>query len=54
MGSLTFFAEFQLHLFAEIAKPAWDSNLELLNNLIALDLKSGELTTTPTLQVIFC
>ena len=30
LGSITFMAEFQLHLFALIAKPAWDSNLELL------------------------
>ena len=27
-------AEFQLHLFASIAKPAWDLNPELLKKLI--------------------
>ena len=27
-------AEFQLHQFALIAKPAWDSNLELLKKWI--------------------
>ena len=26
IGSITYFAEFQLHLFAQIAKPAQDSN----------------------------
>ena len=28
IGTITFFAEFQLHLFAQIAKPAQDSNQE--------------------------
>ena len=34
LESITFMAEFQLHLFALIAKPAWDSNLELLKKEI--------------------
>ena len=48
MESFIFLAEFQLHLFAEIAKPTRDSNLELLNKLMLIDLKSSELTTGPT------
>jgi len=32
LGSITFMAQFQLHLFALIAKPARDLNLELLKN----------------------
>ena len=47
IGSITFFAEFQLHPFAFFAKPAQDSNLELLNKLIARDLKLSNLTTRP-------
>ena len=45
IGSITFLAEFQFHPFAFFAKPARDSNLELLNKLIARDLKSSNLTT---------
>ena len=30
LGIISFMAEFQLHLFALIAKPAWDLNLEPL------------------------
>ena len=48
IGSIAFYAEFQLHLFAEIAKPAWDSNPELLNKVILKDMKSSELTAKPT------
>ena len=48
IGLIAFLAEFQLYLFAEIAKPSWDSNLEPLNKLILADLKSSELNTRPT------
>ena len=34
LGSITFMAEFQLHLFALIAKLTWDSNPELLKKEI--------------------
>ena len=47
VGSITFCAEFQLPPFAFFAKPAQDSNLELLNKLITGDLKSSNLTTRP-------
>ena len=48
LGSITFMAEFQLHLFALIAKPAWDSNLEPFKKGANFDnLKLSELTTRP-------
>ena len=42
LGSITFMAEFQLHLFALIAKPPWDSNLEPLKKETARDKSEGK------------
>ena len=49
MGTITFFTEFQLDLFAQMAKPAWELYLGLLNKLIKIIiiLKPSELTTRP-------
>ena len=43
---------FGLHQFAFFAKPARDSNLELFNKLISVDLESSELTIRPILVAV--
>ena len=47
IGSITYVAEFQLQPFAWFAKPARSPNLEPLNKLIILNLKTRESTTRP-------